>query len=198
MTIPFHGTYTRSQLSEADKVAAVAFGRGSTRQATGCLGVGTLVLVALAVAQAVQKNTSGAWEWAALAVLPALLFFWNVRAVRGARKLTIATPISGTLSNDGFQIDTTNTQSRLTWDVLTASHCGPDLILLLGKANELFVFPRSFFTSDDDFRNACELVRSVTPQKPKAKIVNWPSVFRTVILLLVIMIVLIIWHAWSH
>src|SRR2546428_5206504 len=95
--LPIRGTYTRSQLSEADKVAAAAFGRGITRQANGCFALGALVFIALAVIPAAQKNTSGAWEWAALAILPTLLFFWNFRAVRKARKLTMAAPISGAL-----------------------------------------------------------------------------------------------------
>ncbi len=179
-------------------MAAAAFGRGITRQANGCFALGAFVFIALAVIQAAQKNTSGAWEWAALAILPTLLFFWNFRAVRKTRKLTIAAPISGALSSEGFQMDTANIQSRFGWDMLAASHCGPDLILILGKANQLFVFPRIFFLSDDDFRNACELVRSVTPEKPKPKLVNWSSVLRLLLFMLVTMIVLIVWYLWSH
>lgn len=198
VTVSYRGSYTARQLTEIEELARKTLGRGSSKRATGCFGFAAAVLLALALFQAGRGNSSGAVEWALLAVLPVLITFWNIRMVRASRNSMLDSEFFGELSTEALRYNSQHARTEFSWDAFPAAHCSPEYILLLGKGQSLIALPATFFASVDDFCGACGMVPASPPLQPKAGLVEWRNVARLMLLMLAIMAAIAIWWALSR
>lgn len=98
-----------------------------------------------------------------------LFLFWiqpEIRVGKGWRRLKNQIPVTGWVGKDGLTFGWDGSESRVSWSNFTSVKTLSTLLLLQDSAGHPTYLPRSFFTSDADWRAAVETVRSrVAPHR---------------------------------
>ena len=169
--------------------------RAFSAQGSGLRFVAIVLIVAgvLNVFSAIRREE----DPARAAILPAALITAGIMFLLlpriTARKLLstnkmLQDEIQGEATAEHLLIQTAHGTSDLPWNMLHQSLVKPDIVLVYLSAYQYYVFPRSFFASDEEFREFQELVRrNVAPRKSK--------LLRVIILWVVIII--LVFLLWS-
>jgi hypothetical protein len=193
MAIKYQGTYDRDELLRLDGALRKAFGLSGLPANLGCFGLAAVVGLALAAAAIYRGDESAALQWFLIGGTGAVFAvrqFWSLRRLV-TKNPRFGQTVSGTFRDDGFDVTTPTSETRIAWAGLSFAHFSPDHLLLVGRSNEIFGFSATFFASAPEFAAACALARDhVTgtspgrsPRKLVASIITWIVVIIAIILL---------------
>lgn len=193
MPIRYEGTFTSEDLLWVDRAIRKALGQSSPYANVGCFVVGALIGLPLAVAALFRGDESAAVQWFVLGGAAAAVAVWHFLALRRstARNPSIGQSISGHFDEQGFEIHTLTSESRIAWADLSFTQATDDVLLLGGRGQELFAFSRGFFASPEDFASAVALARrqapATLPVRPRGRrlltLFVWVVIFVAIIVL---------------
>jgi hypothetical protein len=104
-------------------------------------------------------------------------------------------PIRGAVSETGVWTETEHTRSDLPWELFLRRKIGKDIVLLYSSIQAAKVFPREFFTSEEDWQAFVELVRQRVPERAPAGRGGRPGTLKVFVLWLVVfVIVMLVWN----
>ncbi len=194
MNLPFEGSYTPDRLIRLDRASRKALGSSGIYTNAGCFGAAALVLLILGIIQWSRGNQSGAFEWFVLFLIAAMLApmqWWSTRRSY-ARHPHANQRVSGVLLDDGFEIRTPTSESKVAWDGIASSFCAPDYLVLLSRTEGVYGFSADFFRTPDEFTSACEFVRSRVPGKPPGRSPR-KHLFRVLGWIVLAVVVFLVW-----
>ena len=195
MEIMYSGRYRRRDLLAIDRAASRVLGKGSVLKTTVWFLLAAIILILLAVFAASRGSSDGATQWLLVALIPAALLTFNIIGIHRAysRHPLVAVPIHGVLSESGFELSTPHAETQIAWPAIERTGTSPDYLFLETKAQDLYVFPRAFFSSAQDFASACSIAQQRVSGPPAAPLVRWRRVFALTAILVAITVISLFW-----
>jgi hypothetical protein len=195
MEITYSGRYRRRDLLAIDRAAARVLGKGSVLKTTAGFLLATVILILFAVFAASRGSSDGATQWLLVALIPAALSTFNIIAIHRvySRHPLVGVPIHGVLSESGFALSTPQAETQIAWPAIERTGTSPDYLFLETKGQDLYAFPRTFFSSAQDFASACSIAEQRVSGPSGAPLVRWRRVFALTAILVAITVIALFW-----
>ncbi len=166
MEIKFQGQYTRILLIRA--LALANKPRPFWRGVSQALQVAVIVLILIATLslfRSVAPLQARLIPWLAtiflLAYLRVSAFIVPFLSVdRLWKNPAMRAPISGQVNKEGVSYKSSENRRTYTWDHLAQLRKSKDLMVMLTDEGVLSIYPREFFTSDEDWKRFGEMATS--------------------------------------
>jgi hypothetical protein len=159
--ISFSGTYT----SENARMARWALRRHDKRGLLGVV-VGVLLVLLPFVADPPIRGLAAVLIFACgLANLYLFMVRPEIQTGKNWKVLKQAIPVSGSLSESGFEIHWKGSESRASWSDFQNGRVAGPLILFEDITGRPYYLPKSFFATDQDWSRAGEQIASWAPKR---------------------------------
>ena len=165
MEIHFAGKLTESDFRRIQMLAArkvwIVFGL--------IFGVMLVVNLFSGMGRALAQNPVDAvitWMPIVLVIPAIVVLQWFVMRRHWKNNRTIQQPVHGVVSDEGITWDVQDiSSSKLPWHLLLRYRDTESLVLVYQALNQVFYFPRHYFSTDQDWSSFKQLVASKLPRK---------------------------------
>ena len=181
-----------------DRVVRTAFGLQGLYTNAGCFTVGAIIGVPLAVAAIMRGDESASVQWFCLGGAFLVIAAWQWWSIRQSfeKNPLINQEIRGAVNDDGLQMTTPDSETKIAWSGFGSMLATRDCLLLIRGNNEAFGVPLNFFASETDFSRACSLARTRIPGKPPARSLA-RRVWNLLVWIVVIVVVFLLWSLFQ-
>ncbi len=164
--ITFQGQYTRILLIRALALAnkPKPFWRG-VAQALTVAAIGLVLVATLGLFRSVVPLQARLIPWLAtvfllayLSISPYIVPFLSVNRLWS--NPSMHGPVSGRVNKDGVFYKSTDKGRTYNWEQITQLRKSKDLLVLLTGEGVLSIYPRAFFSSEEDWKNFVALANS--------------------------------------
>jgi hypothetical protein len=159
--ISFAGTYT----PENTRLAGWKSRHGQSTAVFGIV-VGTVLVVLPLIAEPPIRGLNAAVIFGCgLAVMFLFLIQPGRRVGKVWRHFRRGIPVSGRLSDSGFEIRSKDSETRSTWSDFQNGRVSGSLILFEDVTGRPYYLPKSFFATDEDWKRASERIAFWAPKR---------------------------------